>query len=227
MADTIAALATPTGRSGIGVIRLSGEGSAAIARDLTGRHEFSPRHSHLVSLLDPTTNEVIDEAVVTYFKAPHSFTGEDVIEISCHGSPVLLRQVIDICLAQGARMAEPGEFSLRALANGRMNLAEAEAIRDLIDSQTVASARQAVRQMRGEFSHQLQPIKDELLDVIVILESALEFVEDDLPETQSESIRARLGEIAKEIDRIAATFQAGKLIRDGLRVALVGRPNVG
>lgn len=227
MSDTIAALATPTGRSGIGVIRLSGEGSAAIARDLTGRHEFSPRHSHLVSLLDPTTNEVIDEAVVTYFKAPHSFTGEDVIEISCHGSPVLLRQVIDICLAQGARMAEPGEFSLRALANGRMNLAEAEAIRDLIDSQTVASARQAVRQMRGEFSHQLQPIKDELLDVIVILESALEFVEDDLPETQSESIRARLGEIAKEIDRIAATFQAGKLIRDGLRVALVGRPNVG
>jgi tRNA modification GTPase len=209
------------------VIRLSGEGSAAIARDLTGRHEFSPRHSHLVSLLDPTTNEVIDEAVVTYFKAPHSFTGEDVIEISCHGSPVLLRQVIDICLAQGARMAEPGEFSLRALANGRMNLAEAEAIRDLIDSQTVASARQAVRQMRGEFSHQLQPIKDELLDVIVILESALEFVEDDLPETQSESIRARLGEIAKEIDRIAATFKAGKLIRDGLRVALVGRPNVG
>jgi tRNA modification GTPase len=124
-------------------------------------------------------------------------------------------------------MAEPGEFSLRALANGRMNLAEAEAIRDLIDSQTVASARQAVRQMRGEFSHQLQPIKDELLDVIVILESALEFVEDDLPETQSESIRARLGEIAKEIDRIAATFKAGKLIRDGLRVALVGRPNVG
>ncbi len=227
MADTIAALATPTGRSGIGVIRLSGEGSAAIARDLTGRHEFSPRHSHLTSLLDPTTNEVIDEAVVTYFKAPHSFTGEDVIEISCHGSPVLLRQVIDICLAQGARMAEPGEFSLRALANGRMNLAEAEAIRDLIDSQTTASARQAVRQMRGEFSHQLQPIKDELLDVIVILESALEFVEDDLPETQSESIRARLGEIAKEIDRIAATFKAGKLIRDGLRVALVGRPNVG
>ncbi len=223
----IAALATPTGRSGIGVVRLSGEGIVAIARALTGREEYSPRHSHLVSLIDPITSEVIDEAILTYFKAPHSFTGEDVVEISCHGSPVLLRQVIDICLAQGARMAEPGEFSLRALANGRMNLSEAEAIRDLIDSQTVASARQAVRQMRGEFSHQLQPIKDELLDVIVILESALEFVEDDLPETQSESIRLRLGDLAKEIDKIAATFKAGKLIRDGLRVALVGRPNVG
>jgi len=227
MPDTIAAPATPTGRSGIGVIRLSGEGSVAIAQALTGRQEYSPRHSHLESLIDPLTAEVIDEAIVTFFKAPHSFTGEDVIEISCHGSPVLLRQVIDICLSQGARMAEPGEFSLRALANGRMNLAEAEAIRDLIDSQTVASARQAVRQMRGEFSHQLQPIKDELLDVIVILESALEFVEDDLPETQSESIKLRLGDLAKGIDKIAATFKAGKLIRDGLRVALVGRPNVG
>nr|HQU91798.1 tRNA uridine-5-carboxymethylaminomethyl(34) synthesis GTPase MnmE [Pyrinomonadaceae bacterium] len=140
MPATIAALATPTGRSGIGVIRLSGDGSVAIAQSLTDDQEFSPRHSHLVSLTDPTTGEVIDEAIVTYFKAPNSFTGEDVIEISCHGSPVLLRQVIDICLAQGARMAEPGEFSLRALANGRMNLAEAEAIRDLIDSQTVASA---------------------------------------------------------------------------------------
>ena len=227
MTDTIVALASPTGRSGIGVIRLSGDGSLAIAQALTGRTEFSPRHSHLVSLIDPTTDEIIDEAIVTYFKAPHSFTGEDVLEISCHGSPVLLRRVIDICLAQGARMAEAGEFSLRALANGRMNLAEAEAIRDLIDSQTVASARQAVRQMRGEFSHQLEPIKDELLDVIVILESALEFVEDDLPETQSESIRQRLGELSNEIDKIAATFKAGKLIRDGLRVALVGRPNVG
>src|SRR5690349_20820944 len=226
MTDTIAALATPTGRSGIGVIRLSGDGSVAIAQALTARQEFSPRHSHLVSLTDPTTSEVIDEAIVTYFKAPHSFTGEDVIEISCHGSPVLLRQVIDICLSQGARMAEPGEFSLRALANGRMNLAEAEAIRDLIDSQTVASARQAVRQMRGEFSHQLQPIKDELLDMIVILESALEFVEDDLPETQGDAIKTRLSRIADEVELIAGTFKAGRLIRDGLRVSLVGRPNV-
>ncbi|MEO6464409.1 MAG: tRNA uridine-5-carboxymethylaminomethyl(34) synthesis GTPase MnmE [Pyrinomonadaceae bacterium] len=227
MSNTIAALATPTGRSGIGVIRLSGEGSVAIAAALTGHQEFSPRHSHLLSLTQPATSEVIDEAIITYFKNPHSFTGEDVVEISCHGSPVLLRQVIDICLAQGARLAEPGEFSLRALANGRMNLAEAEAIRDLIDSQTVASARQAVKQMRGEFSHQLQPIKDELLDVIVILESALEFVEDDLPEAQSDSIRRRLSDLGEEIHKIAATFKAGKLIRDGLRVALVGRPNVG
>lgn len=229
MSDTIVALATPTGRSGIGVIRLSGRNALAITRLMTGDDalEFQPRHAHLVKLTDPRSREVIDEAIVTYFKAPHSFTGENVIEISCHGSPVLLRQVIDICLATNARMAEPGEFSLRALSNGRMNLAEAEAIRDLIDAQTTASARQAVRQLQGEFSHQLQPIKDELLDVIVVLESALEFVEDDLPETQSESIKTKLAKIAADVERIAATFKAGKLIRDGLRVALVGRPNVG
>ena len=208
---------------------MSGGGSLEIARALSGNHnfEFVPRHAHFVGLSDPQRSEAIDDAIVTYFKAPNSFTGEDVVEVSCHGSPILLRRVIDICLSLGARMAEPGEFSLRALANGRMNLAEAEAIRDLIDAQTVASARQAVRQMRGEFSHQLQPIKDELLDVIVVLESALEFVEDDLPETQSDAIRIRLVKVANEVERIADTFKAGRLIRDGLRVALVGRPNVG
>ena len=124
-------------------------------------------------------------------------------------------------------MADPGEFSLRALANGRIDLAEAEAIRDLIDAQTTASARQAIRQLRGEFSNQLQPIKDDLLNVIVVLESALEFVEDDLPEVQADGVKSKLAAIACEIDRLAATFKAGRLIREGLRVALVGRPNVG
>jgi len=227
MPETIVALATPLGRSGIGVIRLSGPDALSIAQKLTDATELKPRYAHLAELRDLQTSDAIDEAIITYFKAPHSFTGEDVIEISCHGSPVLLRQVIDICLRLDARLAEPGEFSLRALANGRMNLAQAEAIRDLIDAQTTASARQAVRQLRGEFSNRLQPMKDDLLNVIVVLESALEFVEDDLPETQTENIKKRLEEIAAEIGRIASTFQAGKLIREGLTVAIVGRPNVG
>jgi len=229
MSDTIVALATPTGRSGIGVVRLSGGETLSIIRRLIDDDEKSlvQRFAHLRTIREPDSNEVIDETIVTWFKAPHSFTGEDVIEIACHGAPVVLRRVIDICLRLNARMAEPGEFSLRALANGRMNLAEAEAIRDLIDAQTVASARQAVRQLRGEFSHELQPIKDDLLDVIVVLESALEFVEDDLPETQSESVRIKLKRIVGDVEKIAGTFQAGKLIREGLRVALVGRPNVG
>ena len=227
--NTIVALATPVGRSGIGVVRLSGQQALEIANSLIADPEDSlvPRSAHLKLLRDPSDGEMIDEVLVTFFKAPHSFTGEDVVEISCHGSPVLLRRVIDCCLMLGARMAEPGEFSLRALANGRMNLTEAEAIRDLINAQTTASARQAVRQLRGEFSHELQPLKDDLLNVIVVMESALEFVEDDLPATESEKVRFRLSEISAKLRKIAATFKIGHLIREGIRVAIVGRPNVG
>lgn len=227
--DTIVALATPVGRSGIGVVRLSGPGSLAIAGVLTDRNEsvFIPRRSVLAKVIDPVSGETLDEAVITYFKSPRSFTGEDVIELACHGSPVILRQVIDLCLKSGARMADPGEFSLRALANGRMNLSQSEAIRDLIDSQTVAAARQSVRQLEGELSNSLQPLKDDLLDVIVVLESSLEFVEDDLPEKQTEQIRTRLAGIARQAREFAATFRAGRLLREGLKVALVGRPNVG
>jgi tRNA modification GTPase len=227
--DTIVALATPLGRSGIGVIRLSGDDALSIVRSIVNDKEFAPepRQAILHQLYNTDGSEVIDSALITYFRAPHSFTGEDVVEISCHGSPVLLRLVIDECLSLGARMAEPGEFSLRALAHGRMDLTEAEAIRDLIDAQTIAAARQAVRQMSGEFSHQLQPIKDELLDVIVFLESALEFVEDDLPQLQVESLGSRLRSVADSIAAMAATYRAGHLVREGIRVAIVGRPNVG
>ncbi|HQZ82779.1 MAG TPA: tRNA uridine-5-carboxymethylaminomethyl(34) synthesis GTPase MnmE [Pyrinomonadaceae bacterium] len=229
MPQTIVALATPTGRSGIGVIRLSGDGALDAVVKLTGkdRDAFLPRRAVLVELRDPTADAAIDKALITYFKAPHSFTGEDVVEISCHGSPVLLRQVIDLCLALGCRAAEPGEFTLRALAHGKLDLAEAEAIRDLIDAQTNAAARQAVRQLSGEMSRSLQPLKDELLNIIVVLESALEFVEDDLPASQSEEIARSLQEIADKTLEFADTYKAGHLIRDGLSATIVGRPNVG
>ncbi len=216
------------GRSGIGVIRLSGADSLAVVRTLIDDSKFDPRpRLAFVKNLRDGMGEVIDQALITYFKTPHSFTGEDVVEIACHGSPVLLRQVIDICLAHGARLADAGEFSLRALANGRITLAEAEAIRDLIDSQTTAAARQSIRQLRGEFSHQLQPLKDDLLNIIVALESALEFVEDDLPDVQTQDIRRRLVSISGDVEKMASTFRAGNLIREGIRVAIVGRPNVG
>lgn len=229
MSDTIVALATPIGRSGIGVIRLSGDRSLEIVGRMVGDDAFSPeaRTANLRDLYFPLTDELIDQAIITFFRGPNSFTGEDVVEISCHGSPVLLRQVIDICMDLDARIAEPGEFTLRALQNGRIDLTEAEAIRDLIDAQTTASARQAVRQMSGEMSKQIQPIKDDLLSVIVVLESALEFVEDDLPPTQIEGVRKSLTEITVEIGRQADTFKVGHLVREGLRVAIVGRPNVG
>lgn len=229
MANTIVALATPLGRSGIGIIRLSGEDSLPITRKLILDENFNPkpRFAHLKKIYNPENCEIIDEALVAYFQSPHSFTGEDIVEIGCHGSPVILRQIIDFCLKFDARMAEAGEFTLRALANGQMNLSQAEAIRDLIDAQTTFSARQAIRQLRGEFSNQLQPLKDDLLNVIIVLESALEFVEDDLPDFQTENIKIKLTAIAESIGNIASTFRAGKLIREGLKVALVGRPNVG
>jgi tRNA modification GTPase len=227
--DTIVALSTPIGRSGIGVIRLSGGRSLEITRRLIRDEKYSPepRQTTLKKIYDIESGETIDEAVITYFRSPHSFTGEDVIEISCHGSPVLLRQIIDICLKLDARMAEAGEFTLRALANSRMNLSQAEAVRDLIDAQTVSSARQAMRQLRGELSNELQPLKDALLECIVVLESALEFVEDDLPEVQAENVKQRLLAVADGIGAMAGTFRAGKLLREGLKIALVGRPNVG
>lgn len=228
MLQTIVALATPTGRSGIGVIRLSGPDALSYVRELCGADgSFSPRKASLRTVIDPKTSEPIDQAVITWFKAPHSFTGEDVVEVSCHGSPVLLRQVIDACLVLGARLAEPGEFTMRSLSSGRIDLTEAEAIRDLIEAQTAASARQAVRQMSGELSRQIQPLKDDLLSVIVVLESALEFVEDDLPAAQLDSVSKSLSVIADEAARLAGTFKAGHLVRDGLRAAIVGRPNVG
>lgn len=227
--DTIVALATPPGRSGIGVIRLSGTRSLEISKSLLRDEHFEPESHRVVlkNLHDPNTGEILDHALLTYFKSPHSFTGEDVIELSCHGSPVLLRYLLDLILSFNARLAGPGEFTLRALSNGRLNLSQAEAIRDLINAQTKAAAQQATRQLGGELSARLQPIKNTLVDIIVPLESSLEFVEDDLPEVSINQIKMKLSELIKKVESLASTFSAGRLLRDGLKVTLVGRPNVG
>jgi tRNA modification GTPase len=227
--DTIVALSTPSGRSGIGVIRLSGARALEITQRLVQEKKFSPDPNRVIlkKLCDPATGEVLDHALLTYFKSPHSFTGEDVVELSCHGSPVLLRHLIDCLLSLDGRLAGPGEFTLRALSNGRLNLSQAEAIRDLINAQTKAAVRQATLQLGGELSTLLQPLKNTLLDIIVPLESSLEFVEDDLPDIAINQIKAKLANLIDRVKKLASTFMSGRLLKDGLKVTLAGRPNVG
>jgi len=227
--DTIVALSTAPGRAALGVIRLSGPGSLPIASKIISDAEFQPEPGRVTlrSLINPETGEVLDQVVLTFFRSPHSFTGEDMIEFSCHGSPVLLELLLDELLKLDARLASPGEFTLRALANGRINLSQAEAIRDLIDAQTGAAVRQASRQLLGEVAQRLQPIKAALISIIVPLESSVEFVEDDLPATATDSIRKKLASLRDELAQLADTFSAGRVLREGLQVALIGRPNAG
>lgn len=227
--DTIVALSTAPGRSAIGVVRLSGPHALQITRLLVGDPDLTLQPGQVaVRNLHPTDEATpLDQAVLAYFSAPHSYTGEDVVEISCHGSPVILRQVIDQALLFGGRLAEPGEFTLRALGNGKLNLSQAIAVRDLISARSDAAAKQAIRQLKGELSLRMQGTKERLIHAIVILESALEFVEDDLPEVEKESLKQNLLEIANELSSLAQTFDVGHLLRDGLRVTIAGSPNVG
>jgi tRNA modification GTPase len=226
--DTIVAVATPAGRSAIGVIRLSGPQSLNIIRALVRDELFAPGPNTVVlKKLVSNSGEAVDYALVSYFQGPHSFTGEDMVEISCHGSPVILRAILDLTQSLDARLAGPGEFTLRACKNGKLNLSQAEAVRDLINARTDAAAVQAARQLRGELSKALHPCKQKLIQIIVRLESALEFVEDDLPQVERKEIKAQITEVMARVKELAATYSTGHLLRDGLKVAIVGRPNVG
>lgn len=224
--STIVALSTPRGRGALAVIRLSGPDAIAIAQRM-GLPEVDDRRATLTTLTRPRDGEVLDQVLVTCFRSPHSLTGENVVEISCHGSPAVVRSIIDTTLELGAVLAGPGQFTLRALANGKINLAQAEAIRDLIAAQTEAAVKQASRQLNGELSNALTPLKEKLIEVIVVLESALEFVEDDLPAPRALEIDESLAVVSAGVERLARTFAAGRLLQEGVQVAITGRPNVG
>jgi tRNA modification GTPase len=228
--DTIAAISTPPGRGGIGIVRISGPRSLAIASGLfhseSGQWLPAPNQAYVGRVRRPD-GEDLDYSVATYFKGPRSYTGEDVVELCCHGSPLVLRTVLDLAVGDGARMAEPGEFTLRAFLNGRIDLTQAQAVRDLIEAQTMFQARVAMRQLEGSMAAALSPVKQILVDTVVHLESSIEFVEDDIEPEARSRLTSKLGEATGALAELERSFSVGRLVREGFDLAIVGRPNVG
>jgi tRNA modification GTPase len=233
--DTIVAIATPPGRGGVGVVRLAGPEARAIAAPMIRlKRPLEPGRAVHSELVDPDArfppsagSARIDEVVVTFFAKPHSYTTDDIVEISAHGSPVVLGHIVELSLARGARLAEPGEFTMRAFLNGRLDLTQAEAVRDLIDSQTLFQAKVAARQLEGALSNRLKPIKKNLIELIALLEAGIDFAEDDISIASNAVILARIEDVKAPLGELAATFRYGKIVHQGLTLAIVGRPNVG
>ncbi len=210
------------------MVRLSGPEARVIAESMLRlKSQMEPGRAIFGELLDPDSGDRIDEAVITYFAKPHSYTADDVIEISAHGSPVVLRRIVELATARGARLAEPGEFTMRAFLNGRIDLTQAEAVRDLIESQTLFQAKIAAQQLEGALSKRLQPIKKRLVDLVAVMEAGIDFAEDDVSVLPAFEIRQRLNAIVKPLEQLQATFAYGKIVHEGFTLAIVGRPNVG
>jgi len=249
--DTIVAIATPPGRGGIGIVRLAGPEARAIASPMLRlKHDLEPGQSRFGELVEPDDKEPadsdektenqppragapapykdrMDEVVVTFFAKPHSYTTDDIVEIAAHGSPVVLRHIVELALARGARLAEPGEFTMRAFLNGRIDLTQAEAVRDLIDAQTVFQAKVAAQQLGGALSKKLQPPKQKVVELIAQLEAGIDFAEDDISVMADAAILEHIEAVRAPLTVLVASFAYGKIVHEGLTLAIVGRPNVG
>ena len=224
--DTIVAAATPPGRGGIGVVRISGPASASIARVLTGLETLEPRHATLATVV-AADQSPIDRGVVTFFAAPHSYTGEDVVEISAHGSPVVVHAIVAAASTAGARLANPGEFTLRAYLHGRMDLVQAEAVAELIDAVTPLQARVAFDQLDGTLTSRLRGMDGRLLDLIARLEASLDFPDEGYRFVAADEAGRELDALAAELDALLRDATRGRMIREGVTAAIVGRPNAG
>jgi tRNA modification GTPase len=208
-------------------VRLSGADARRIAGGMFRTEpEWESWRARTAQLVDRQGN-AIDQVVATFFQAPRSYTAEDLVEIACHGAPVILRHVVERALDAGARLADPGEFTLRAFLNGRMDLPQAEAVRDLIEATTLYQARIAAQQVAGSVSRRLAPVKEQLVELIALLEAGIDFAEDDVSVASAAEILRRLAPIRDGVDRLAASFQYGGLVRQGFTLAIAGRPNVG
>jgi tRNA modification GTPase len=231
--DTIVAISTPVGRGGIGVVRLSGPRALAAAAPLLRlRHPAAAGRARFGEIVDVATGDVLDQAVVTYFAAPNSYTGEDVVEIAAHGAPVLLEYIVRQCCAgagklSGVRLAEPGEFTQRAFLAGRIDLTQAEAVGDLIGSSTLEQARVAARQLGGALARAVAPVKAELVQLIAAMEAGIDFAEDDIDILPAEKIAGGILAVRAPLSALERSFAYGRVVREGFRLAIVGRPNVG
>ncbi len=225
MTDTIAALATPVGRGGVGIVRVSGPDVKRIAAAILGDCP-APRHARYQPFLD-AEGQPLDEGIALYFAAPHSFTGEDVLELQGHGGPVLMDMLLSRCLELGARPARPGEFSERAFLNDKLDLAQAEAIADLIDSGSEQAARSALRSLQGEFSRQVEQILQALIELRVYVEAALDFPEEEVDFLAGEEVLARLDDVMARLRDLLRKAGQGSLLREGMHLVIAGRPNAG
>lgn len=227
--DTIAAVSTPWGKGGIGIIRLSGSESLSVAGSiLSDSSRMTQNHvPFLARIVEPETGHRLDQALVTCFRAPRSYTGEDVVEISCHGSPVVLNAALALLVRAGARLATPGEFTFRAFLRGRIDLVQAEAVRDLIEAKTLFQAKVAHQQIAGSLSHKLKPPKDGLVQLISLLEAGIDFAEDDVSVLGEAEIEERLAQLTLALGQLHASYCHGKIVSAGLSLAIIGRPNVG
>ena len=223
--DTIVAAATPPGRGGVGVVRVSGPKVPEIAATLVGELP-EPRHAKLTSFLD-NTGEAIDVGLMLFFPGPHSYTGEHVVELQGHGGPVVVERLVQRCVELGARRARPGEFTERAFHNDKIDLAQAEAVADLIDAGSQDAARAAMRSLQGEFSSMVQGLTDSLVDLRTYVEAAIDFPEEEVDFLGDSEVRERLATVRGHFDGVTAAAGQGRLLRDGLTVVLAGRPNSG
>lgn len=223
--DTIVAIATPPGRGGVGMVRVSGKSLAAFGQILCGR-ALSPRFAQHTRFLD-SAGQIIDDGIALLFAAPASFTGEDVLELHAHGSPMVLQALVRRCVELGARHAEPGEFTRRAYLNGKMDLAQAEAVADVIDAATESAARAAVRSLTGEFSARIRVLQDKLIRLRMFVEATLDFPEEDVEFLETERARDQLSDTRVALEHVIAEAGRGQLLHDGIRIVLAGAPNVG
>lgn len=229
LADTIVALATPPGVGAIGVIRLSGAEAISIVQSVFKGKDLTqqPGHSAHFGTLLTDEGEVLDEVLVTVFRAPHSYTGENTAEVSCHGSPYILQKAIELFISKGARMAQPGEFTLRAFLNGKMDLSQAEAVADLIAANSAASHKVAIQQMRGGFSKQIHQLRQQLIDFASLIELELDFSEEDVEFANRDQLRKLVLMILNLLEELIRSFRLGNVIRRGVPTVIAGRPNAG